>query len=152
RTNLDISNGLVIETGRGNDEVILDGALSTPISVDGGVGADRMTVNDQATFASQAPVYAFGGGGLERVFRNASDPGITLGYSGIETITLNANLSSYGSLVVVKTLEASQLTLNLGNFSNVVTLGDATHAINGAVTINGGTGTDRLTINDQALL
>jgi hypothetical protein len=148
-----------LQAGTASDVISLTGVRR----VIGGTGNDTFTVNGVAT--------VLGGGGTDtlvvigssqadtcEVFAVASDAfvsctapvafGVTA--TSIETITLNTG-DENDTVTIKSTLSGQAVSVNGGNGNDTVILGNAgsTKSILGTVTVNGNSGTNAVTVDDQ---
>lgn len=150
---VDLDRRLLVQDGLGDDRIIIDGALNVRVDVDGMDGNDEVIINDQATFATMATAYTVTATEVSRLrldnFGIVVPTLLTVGYVGIEEVTLNTGGSSSGALVNVDS-NATNLNINLGGFLNVVTIGGGRlDAVGGHVEVRGSGGYDALVLNDQ---
>jgi hypothetical protein len=129
-------------------------SVNGQLTVNGSGGFDALTINDQATLLTLTMTYTVTS---DEVARRSVHPtglhfDLSVGYAGIEVFTLNTGGSASGAIVNVNSLPAVPMTVNLGSFLNVFTVGQAGASVDGQLTVNGGGVFDVLTINDQALL
>jgi hypothetical protein len=143
--NLDVSNGLVIWTGRGDDEVILDNALTTWISVDGGDGTDNLIIDDRdlGGFVD----YVIDSGSVTRQLSFGSWGQYDHAYySGVESLQVETSQWLTSTTRIGSTAAGVPVTVH-SNANNLVTVGDGDLTrIAGPVTIHGA---GNLTVNDQ---
>ncbi|QJW94920.1 beta strand repeat-containing protein [Frigoriglobus tundricola] len=137
-------NGATFNLG-GTDNTLANirGAVALNGGPPGGSAATVVNLIDEGTGARAYTVQANG----------VSRAGIgAVSYTGVQQVALDAGSGS-DSVTVLATAPGTALVLNMGAGNDVVTIGSATTAtdnVRGAVTVNGGDGTDAVVLNDQA--
>jgi len=124
------------------------------LTINGGGVSDVLIINDQALLPASPATYTVTSTEVARErFVGPFLTRLTVGYDGIERLTLNTGGSVLGSNVNVNSLPAAPVTVNLGlaRFANIVAVGQAAASVDGRLTVNGGAGLDILIINDQSL-
>jgi hypothetical protein len=145
-----LSAATTVNTGAGNDNITagagsnrLDG-LTRSLTVNAGAGTDVLTVNDQANdFGSN---YLVTSALVRRQFWGSS---ITIAYSGMERLALNTGLLNDTVALQSVGIPMALATGN-GNDSVVTTWPNTVPTSATPLTIDAGSGTDSLSINDQA--
>ena len=139
---------LLIDAGGGDDNVFVGAGdlnqLVGPVIVNGGPGADDLTVNDATHAAGES--YSVSS---TTVGRTEFGP---LSYSGMESLALTAGA---GNDTLVQSSGLIPVTLHGGGGNDAIHLGPTRgvtailNAIDANVTVNGGVGNDTLDLNDH---
>jgi hypothetical protein len=169
---------VTIQAGNAGDQFVLGDAgnnldnFAGALTLLGGAGKDKVTVNDQADvdagFAPQL-VYdlrnslvqapsgqTFAGQTLSRTgtFPDGSMVAATINYANVASATLNA--SPYGNEIDIESTRASTpVTINAGAGNDTINAGggaDRIGAIQGDLTVNGQGGNTTLNVNDSGTL
>ncbi len=131
-------------------------AIAGPLTINGGAGANGLTVNDQANphqfrYFHQLTLTD---SNLTRVASSLQFPlsfVASIDYHNLRTLLVHA--SPWGKLVDINsTAGGTETTVDAGDGTNTITVSPQAHnldAIQGPLTINGGTGANTLTVNDQ---
>jgi murein DD-endopeptidase MepM/ murein hydrolase activator NlpD len=137
--------------GRGGDDTINIGSGSaqdldlagTNITVTGGNGSDDLILNDQDDLGNDIYILT------STTFDKTSFT--QLNYSGMETLTLNAN-DLTNQINVESLLQTVDLTINARDGDDLIEItptSDQLESVDGSVQVNGGAGSDLLTLHDQ---
>lgn len=94
---------ILVEAGKGNDQITIDGSVTVPVTVHGGDGNDRITVLRVGTLASPNFIYGeagndrlVGGSGMDRLFGAEGDD-VLIGGDGADYLEGNAGDDSLDS-------------------------------------------------------
>jgi hypothetical protein len=142
---------VTITGGSGNDTYViapstefLDNIQGT-VTINGGTGTNTLTVDDQNdTFID---LYTIGVGSVQRTGE------AMISYSGVSSVTVNGSSTTPITYDINSTAAGTPLTINAGNGANSFVMTPSTDNLNnlqGAVTLTAGTGSNTLTVDDQA--
>jgi hypothetical protein len=141
-----------VSGGAGDDELSTGGTvdgLRSPVSFDGGAGADRLRVAD---------LFAPEGGWLGNWYEVHADRVMArakmVRYAGVEDLTLTTG-DAADSIVVQGTPEGTTVRVSAGGGDDSITVGHhwalgaaGTDGVRGPVTVDGQAGTDSATVSD----
>jgi len=166
KVNIESGKGsITIDGSSGNDSYDVlpnDNALSSfasmPLTLHGGGGRNRLTLNDPVEFGAE---YSVGPGFVRAVYTNGhKNPHlwttVTVGDSGFQSLTLNGSELLFGSDFYVSNIpNGTAVTFNAGGGVTSVFVGDDSHSlgdIQGALTVSdsGFSSSATVTLEDQA--
>jgi hypothetical protein len=147
---------LTVDTGAGNDTIDVGNAdtlddLLWPLQVNGGGGADTLTLNGQLDGASTYDVDS------DLLLVHVPARSLSVRYSGMAGVVLDGSSAAANAFEVNRTPAGTSYTLNGGSGDDTFDLtppavnagGARLGALGGPVTVGGGGGNDTLTFNDQ---
>jgi CSLREA domain-containing protein len=129
--------------GHAGDDTVTAPTLAQPVTVWGGAGNNTLIVGDQGN--TTANTYTITSGSVQRAGAGA------ITYSGVQALAVNGG-SGGDTFNVQSTATGVPVTVTGGSGNDTVNVGSPSNtldAIQGALTVNGQAGTNKVTINDQ---
>jgi hypothetical protein len=157
------ASGSSVNVGDGNNTF---GGIGDDLTVYGGNASDTIVLNDQGTADTpstrHSPAWTVDAGMVMRADTIQRRFGFswslttvshTVFYSGVGSVTVNGSTTDKNTFTVRSTAGNTPVTLTAGNAGDQFNLGDANNNLDffaGTLTLNGGTGSDSIMVNDQA--